>query len=228
MTETADFWFDPLCPWAWITSRWMLQVEQVRDVRTNWHVMSLGVLNEGRDDLPDRYKDLMKKAFGPVRVCIAAEQAKGPEVLLPLYTALGNRIHLEQRGEDPGIVAEALEEVGLPTELAAAARRPSSTTPSESPHHEGMDPVGYDVGTPVIHVAGIAFFGPVVTPAPQGRGGRPALGRRGPRGRHRGILRAQAQPRQASGLRLKVARASAARACHNSETDSPGKAQFKL
>ena len=170
-TDTADFWFDPLCPWAWITSRWMLQVEQVRDIRVCWHVMSLAILNEGRADLSDEYKARLALAKGPVRVCMAAEQLKGPDILGPLYTALGNRIHLQKRGldeESGSIIAEALDEVGLPASLAEAATSEEFDEALAASHHAGMDPVGDDVGTPVIHYNGMAIFGPVVTPAPKG------------------------------------------------------------
>ena len=172
MTDTADFWFDPLCPWAWITSRWMLEVEQVRDVRTGWHVMSLAILNQGRQELSAEYKERMARALGPVRVCIAAEQLKGPDILLPLYTALGTRMHIERRGREQGeieaVLAEALAEVGLPPSLAEAATSTDHDDALAASHYAGMDPVGNDVGTPVIHFNGTAIFGPVVTPAPKG------------------------------------------------------------
>jgi 2-hydroxychromene-2-carboxylate isomerase len=170
--DTADFWFDPLCPWAWITSRWMLEVEQVRDIHTRWHVMSLAILNAGRAELDEKYKARMARAKGPVRVCIAAEQLEGSEILLPLYTALGKRIHIEQRGRAEGegekIVAEALAEVGLPASLADAAQSEEFDEALAASHAAGMEPVGDDVGTPVIHYNGKAIFGPVVTPAPKG------------------------------------------------------------
>ena len=153
---------------AWITSRWILEVEKVRDIEVRFHVMSLAVLNESNADLPEQYRELMKRAWGPVRVAIAAEQDRGPGVLGPLYTAMGTRIHNRDNKNLPQVIAESLAEAGLPAELAAAADDDSRDAALRASHHAGMDPVGDQVGTPTLHINGVAFFGPVLSVIPRG------------------------------------------------------------
>ncbi|MDD1058170.1 DsbA family protein [Streptomyces cocklensis] len=170
----ADFWFDPLCPWAWMTSRWILEVEKLRPIQVRWHVMSLAVLNEDKlDTLPENYASALRDAWGPVRVVIAAQQEHGDEVVGPLYEALGTRFHNQALPRDRETIVAALEAVGLPAELADYADRDTYDTELRASHKEGIDKVGQEVGTPVIAVPGadgeqIAFFGPVVTPTPRG------------------------------------------------------------
>ncbi|MFG2308623.1 DsbA family protein [Streptomyces sp. NPDC048566] len=173
----VDFWFDPLCPWAWMTSRWVLEVEKVRDIEVRWHIMSLAVLNEPKlDELPDEYREMLEStAWQPIRVVTAAWQKHGDDVLGPLYTALGTRIHNEGAGPTREAMVAALDEVGLPADLIEYAEQDDFEFDAElrASHKEGIEKVGQDVGTPVIAVPGadgeqIAFFGPVVTPAPRG------------------------------------------------------------
>ena len=166
--DIADFWFDPICPWAWIASRWMLEVSEVRAVDVRWHIMSLAYLNSDKDDLPEQYREMLATAWGPVRVIMAAAKAHGDEVKLPLYTALGNRFHREKAERERATYVDALAEVGLPESLADAAESTDLDDAIRAEHHQGMDQVGMEVGTPVISVNGVAFFGPVVTPIPRG------------------------------------------------------------
>ncbi len=167
MTQTVDFWFDPVCPFAWMTSRWMLEVEQVRDVHTVFHVMSLSVLNEGRD-LPEGYRAAMDAAWAPARVALAVERDHGSDALRAFYTALGTRFHPGDEPRTRATLEAALADCGLPADLADAGDTDAHDDALRASHHAGMDPVGDDVGTPVLHVNGMALFGPVISPAPKG------------------------------------------------------------
>ncbi|MDQ6935771.1 MAG: DsbA family protein [Actinomycetota bacterium] len=165
--DVADFWFDPKCPYAWLTSRWILEVAEVRDIEVHWHVMCLAYLNRDKD-ISEEYREKLADSWGPARVCVAAEQQHGPRALLPLYTALGTRIHLRQQPISRAMVEESLTEAGLPTSLADAMDDSSYDDAVKKSHHEGMDQVGDEVGTPTIAINGVAFFGPVITKTPLG------------------------------------------------------------
>ena len=165
---TVDFWFDPLCPFAWITSRTVLEVEKVRDIQVTWHIMSLAYLNEDKD-ISDAYREGLKDAWRPVRVCMAVQEQYGQQKLAELYTALGTRKHTHgSKTFDLALITGALKEAGLPSSLAAAMDDSSYDDAVRKSHREGMDQVGYDVGTPTIAIDGQAFFGPVLTRIPKG------------------------------------------------------------
>ena len=167
MSQPVHIWVDPACPWAWITSRWLLEAAQVRDLEVRFHVMSLSVLNHGRE-LPEEYKEFLDKGWGPVRVLIAARERHGEQIIEPLYSAMGTRRHVRAEQDFEAIIRGALADIGLEPDLADAAWSTDYDEALKLSHHEGMDPVGEDVGTPVIHVDKVAFFGPVITPAPKG------------------------------------------------------------
>lgn len=164
----VDFWFDPSCPWAWMTSRWVDEVAAHRDLDVTWHIMSLAVLNEDRDDIPESYKAFFPRALRYTRLVAAAAELHGQEVVKALYDALGTRIHPGGSLDPDEVIPAALAEVGLPASLAAYSESDEYDEQMRASHFDGIERVGQDVGTPVIAVNGTAFFGPVISPAPTG------------------------------------------------------------
>jgi 8-oxo-dGTP pyrophosphatase MutT (NUDIX family) len=171
----VEVYVDPVCPFAWITSRWLIEVARLDRIQLRIRVMSLSVLNEGRDDISEFYRDLVDRAWGTARVLIATEHHHGEAAVARLYQAFGARLHLGDRRADQALILEALNEAGLPSALADAAESLDLDEPLRASHHRGMSPVGEDVGTPVVHVhattlaSPVAFFGPVLSSCPTGQ-----------------------------------------------------------
>lgn len=167
MSKKAEFWFDPLCPWAWMTSRWILEVEKVRDIEVTWNLFNLAYLNRDKD-VPAEYKDKLIRSWYCTRVIAAAQKEKGQSITLPLYTAISSRIHLMKMEVGEDLFKEALEEVGLSSDLSSAMNDESLDSAIIESHERGIKMVGNDVGTPIIAIGDVAFFGPVISPAPKG------------------------------------------------------------
>lgn len=170
----VEMWFDPMDPWSWVLSRWLLEVELVRDVRVEFNVMSVSLLNAGRE-VPEQYRHdpdaflaRMRKAWGPVRVATAAVAMKGQDALRDLYAAIGVRIHELSESDYAVVIRQSLAEVGLPPELAAAAESGEYDSLLRESHERGMRAVGTDVGSPLLHIDGQGFFGPVISRIPRG------------------------------------------------------------
>jgi 2-hydroxychromene-2-carboxylate isomerase len=167
MTTAVDFWFDPSCPWAWMTSRWVDEVSGARDLDVTWHIMSLAILNEDKD-VPESYRANFPRLLRYTRLVAAVEQLRGQASVKPLYDALGTRIHPGASKDADEVIAGALAGVGLPADYARYADSDEYDAQLRASHDDGIDRVGQEVGTPIIAVNGTAFFGPVISPTPRG------------------------------------------------------------
>lgn len=170
-TTVVDFWFDPVCPYSWIGSRWLLEVEQYRPVAIRWHILSLYLLNAHRTDDP-AYVDYLLEVTGPARVASAAAVQFGDGVLRDLYTAFGVRIFDQWRhasgDECREAMRAALAETGLPSILLDRFDEPGIDDDLRRSHRAGLEPVGKEAGTPTIHIGGTAIYGPVLNAIPRG------------------------------------------------------------
>ena len=166
--QKVEFWFDTLCPWAWMTSRWLLEVEKVRDISITWNVMSLYFLNKDRAGIEQKYLDHASNALAPLRVITQASEIYGEQIVGDLYTAFGRKIHPGKMKFSDELILEVLSDEGLPVSLMEFAHDPTLDARILVSHNRGLSLVGQDVGTPIIGIGEVAFFGPVISPAPKG------------------------------------------------------------
>ncbi len=166
MAERVDLWFDPICPFAYATSRWILEVEKVRDIEVHWNVMSLGVLNEDKNPAPTEDEDVLARWI-PARTSTAVAET-APEKLGEFYAAVGYDIHVNGHRDFEAASRRALAEIGLEDSLVDDAKTDKYDDAMRATHEEGISKVGQDVGTPILAFGGTAFFGPVITRVPTG------------------------------------------------------------
>lgn len=166
--ESIEFWFDPVCPWAWMTSRWMTEVSETLGHEVTWRPFSLAILNENNDD--DAHHEAHQRSFSLGQALAATQRDHGNEAVWKLYTELGNRIHLEGREDTAEVLGEAVEAAGLPESIAQTATfdHDDSASRLRESTEAGITAVGPGVGIPIISINGKTFFGPVVTPRPKG------------------------------------------------------------
>jgi 2-hydroxychromene-2-carboxylate isomerase len=165
---TITFYFDPACPFTWRTSRWVRDIAARRGERVDWRFLSLAVLNEGKD-LPEQFRPVIAWSRSAHRVLAAADQRYGQDAVDRLYSAVGRRIHYEDAAKDTATLAAAIAEAELPADLIGTADDPSFDKVVRASHDEAQARVGTETGSPVTAIDdGPAFFGPVVSPVPEG------------------------------------------------------------
>jgi 2-hydroxychromene-2-carboxylate isomerase len=165
---TVTMWFDPACPYTWRTSRWLRAAAAARGESVTWRLLSLAVLNEGRD-IPERYLQGMTLSRKASRVIAAVETKYGQDAVDRLYTALGQLVHDQGQVMDRDTVAEALAAAGLPDDLIGALDDEAHDLAVDESHHAAQDRVGQEAGSPVLAFGdGPGFFGPIVVPVPTG------------------------------------------------------------
>ncbi|NJC73531.1 DsbA family protein [Planosporangium thailandense] len=164
---TVTAFVDPSCPFAWITSRWLMEVARLRPITLRFEVMSLAVINEHRE-LEPWYREFNDRAWGPARVCAAAVARHGHEALTTLYPALGRRIHDEGDKDFDSVIPAALAEAGLPGDLSQVAHTTDADDHMRASTARARQLVGEDLGVPTVVVDDVAFFGPVLSRIPRG------------------------------------------------------------